>query len=236
MFKKYVRFISTTLIKQKVVPNNLKGKKVSSQQWLTRQLNDPYVEKAKMMNYRCRSAFKLIEMNDKYNFLQPKNIVIDCGASPGSWTQVAIHKVKLKNEGVVIAIDKQQIYPIEGAIIFGNSDFTNAETQGNILKILQGEKVDVVLSDMAPSATGIKEMDDENILKLCYSVLRFAIINGKKGGTILVKMWQCGESKQFESDLLKFYDNVKIIKPKSSRKDSSEIYFLGRGFKGVLNQ
>ena len=103
----------------KVVPSNLKGKSKSSQEWLTRQLNDPYVEKAKMMKLRCRSAFKLLEIDDKYKLIKPGNTIIDCGASPGSWTQIAVNRsnadghIKQKPKGFVIGVDLQNIYPIE---------------------------------------------------------------------------------------------------------------------------
>lgn len=114
-----MRRLTTSVCRCKKVPTNLKGKGSSSTHWMTRQLNDPYVEKAKMMNYRCRSAFKLLEIESKFNFLSPGSVVVDCGASPGSWTQVAVDKVNSNGtkedarEGVVIAVDKQPIYPID---------------------------------------------------------------------------------------------------------------------------
>jgi len=225
---------------KKITPTNIKGKGASSAQWLTRQLSDPYVEKAKMMNYRCRSAFKLIEMDDRFQFLSPGQVVIDCGAAPGSWSQVAVQRVnadgctvKSNDIGTVISIDRQQIYPIAGATILGNSDFTHATTQDKIKDILKDRKVDVVLSDMAPNATGIKEMDDENILTLCYTVLRFAILVSKFDATLVVKLWQSGDTKRLESDIGKFYRSVRTVKPQASRSDSAEIFLLARNFKGL---
>ncbi|XP_057651931.1 rRNA methyltransferase 2, mitochondrial [Diorhabda carinulata] len=235
------RFSTFTRLEKKVSPNSLKSKtkNVSSKHWLSRQLSDPYVEKAKLMNYRCRSAFKLLEIDEKYKILKPGQIVLDVGASPGSWSQVIAHKINSngKNKelltGTVIAIDKQNIYPIEGVTIFGNMDFTSEEMQKKLMEFLGERKVDIVASDMAPSATGIRDMDNENMLKLCYSVLRFSLQVSKNSGIILMKLWQCGDTKKLENDICRFYNNVKVVKPKSSRSDSTEIYLLGREFKGL---
>ncbi|XP_044739272.1 rRNA methyltransferase 2, mitochondrial [Chrysoperla carnea] len=234
----YRKFSTGLKLYEKIVPTNLKGKKVSSQQWLTRQLNDPYVEKAKMMNYRCRSAFKLIEIDDKNSFLKPGQTVIDCGAAPGSWTQVAVLRCNAdgkqkKKIGTVIGIDKLQIYPLEGAQLLGNMDFTLKESQLKILQLLNNAKLDVVLSDMAPNATGVRSMDQENILNLCYSVLKFAVQMSNDGGTLLVKVWDGGGVPKLCKDIEKFYNHVKIIKPNASRSDSAEKFLLGRGFKGL---
>lgn len=226
---------------KKINPEQLtkKIKNASSQNWLSRQLSDPYIEKAKMMNYRCRSAFKLIEIDNKYKILHPGYIVIDCGASPGSWMQVAVQRVNAgllnKNEaqGKVLAIDRQLIYPIEGAVTIGNMDFTLPQSQEKLLDVLEGQKVDSVISDMAPNATGIRDLDNENITELCYSAVRFALKVSKEGASVLVKLWQCGGSKKLEDNMKKFYENVRIVKPKSSRSDSTEIFILGKGFKGL---
>ncbi|KAJ8953554.1 hypothetical protein NQ318_002974 [Aromia moschata] len=237
-----IRTLSTCVkTLRKVSPNDLKSKikGVSSQHWLSRQLSDPYVEKAKRMNYRCRSAFKLVEIDDRFKILHPGHVVVDCGASPGSWTQVAVKRVNSDGanqtlaKGTVCSIDKQHIYPIEGAVIFGNMDFTAPESQKSLTDFLNDEKVHAVLSDMAPNATGIRELDNENMLKLCYAVLRFAVQVSRKEASVLVKMWQCGSTKKLEADMARFYDNVKVVKPNSSRMDSAEIFLLGRNFKGL---
>ncbi|GBP35685.1 rRNA methyltransferase 2, mitochondrial [Eumeta japonica] len=142
----------------------------TSQEWLSRQMTDPYVEKAKKMNYRCRSAFKLIEMNEKTNILSPGITVVDLGASPGSWTQVAVQKTNAngsnpkKPKGTVLSIDKLQMIPVEGATIFNNMDFSTIEAHDKVIAALNGKKVDLVLSDMAPSATGVKEIDKDRII------------------------------------------------------------------------
>ncbi|XP_044758810.1 rRNA methyltransferase 2, mitochondrial [Coccinella septempunctata] len=228
----FSRCLSTSKICcKKVIPTNIKNKGVSSQLWLKRQLSDPYVEKAKLMNYRCRSAFKLVEINDKYKIFCPGQTVIDVGAAPGSWSQVAIKEVE--NQGKVISIDKQNIYPMEGVTILSGMDFTDPASQSRLMKELNGTKAQVVMSDMAPRASGIREMDNENMMNLCYSALRFSVQVSEFGATFLVKLWQCGQSKQLELDISRFYNNVKFVKPKASRDDSAEIFILGRSFKGL---
>ncbi|CAH0579355.1 unnamed protein product [Chrysodeixis includens] len=211
----------------------------SSQQWLTRQKADPYVEKAKIYNYRCRSAFKLLEMNDKTNILTPGLTVIDLGASPGSWTQVAVQKTNAdgadpsKPRGKVLAIDKLQIFPIEGASIMSNMDFSTIEAHDKVISVLGGRKVDLVLSDMAPSATGVKELDKDRIIGLCYMAIRFAALVSKVEGSLLFKVWDGKEVPILEMDLERFYKSIKILKPQASRSESSEKFILARGFRGI---
>ncbi|CAH1954582.1 unnamed protein product [Acanthoscelides obtectus] len=182
------------------------------------------------MQLRCRSAFKLIEIDDRYKILSPGDIVVDCGAAPGSWTQVAVKRVNA--DGKMEGDPKGKVVAI-GAKIFGNMDFTAPSSQQALLEHLQGEQVHAVISDMAPKASGVRDLDNENMVKLCYSALRFAVQITRTEGVLLMKMWQCGETKQLESDMSRFYDNVRLVKPKSSRADSTEIFLLGRGFKGL---
>ncbi|XP_029170391.1 rRNA methyltransferase 2, mitochondrial [Nylanderia fulva] len=227
---------SSTLLKE--TPRNLKGKKHSSQLWLSRQIRDPYVEKAKQESYRCRSAFKLLQLNEKFKILSPGMTVIDCGAAPGSWTQVATNLTNAhgKNDGPigkVYAIDKLPFYPVEGATVLGNMDFTKARTQETLHELLQGNKPDVILSDMAPNASGIRDIDHDNIILLAYTALKFALQNSKVQGMLVVKVWDGGKSQQFEENLLKFYDNVKVFRPDATRDESTEKFFLARGFKGL---
>ncbi|XP_058450066.1 rRNA methyltransferase 2, mitochondrial [Malaya genurostris] len=223
----------------KIVPSNLKGKKKSSQEWLTRQLNDPYVERAKIMNYRCRSAFKLLEIDQKYSLIQPGSTVIDCGAAPGSWSQLAVKHSNADGskhgmpKGMVIGIDLLQIYPIEHATLLGNSDFTKPETQNKIRSLLGERRIDCVLSDMAPNATGVRSLDQENIITLCYAVLRFAILMSSSKASLLMKVWDNSEVVTLEKNMQKYYTHVKRIKPKASRDDSAENFLLGRGFVGI---
>ncbi|XP_046838133.1 rRNA methyltransferase 2, mitochondrial [Vespa crabro] len=228
--------VYTPLLREK--PNNLKGKKHSSQLWLKRQLRDPYVEMAKQENYRCRSAFKLLEINESKKIFNFGDIVIDCGASPGSWSQVA---VKLTNAdgkqdgsiGKVIAIDRLPIFPIEGATVLGNMDFTALDTHRKVHQLLNGIKANAVLSDMAPNATGVRELDHENIMKLAYCAMKFALQVLNKDGLLLVKIWDGSKLIQLQNDLAKFYTSIKICKPKATRTESSETFVLARGFKGL---
>jgi 23S rRNA (uridine2552-2'-O)-methyltransferase len=220
-------------------PKNLKNKKHSSQNWIVRQLKDPYVEKARQENYRCRSAFKLLEINKKFNILQPGFYVVDCGAAPGSWTQIAVKltnangKMIHQQVGKVIAIDLLPIHHIEGATIFGNLDFTTEKAFEIIKNNLRPKFVDVVMSDMAPNSTGMRELDHENIIKLAYSAFKFAVLTSTYNGTLIVKVWDGIASAGLEKDIGMFYKNVKIVKPTASRSESSEKFILARGFKGL---
>lgn len=221
-------------------PTNLKGKKPSSQQWLTRQLRDPYVEKAKQENYRCRSAFKLIEINERFGVLKPGMTVVDCGAAPGSWTQVAVKSTNANGKdldeekiGTVVSIDRLPIHPIEGATVIGNMDFTSEKAQEQVLAALQGKLADFVMSDMAPNATGVREMDHENIIKLAYAALKFALGITRTDGSFIAKVWDGSLADQLEKDLASFYKKVKIVRPKATRDESTEKFLLARGFKGL---
>ncbi|XP_053999010.1 rRNA methyltransferase 2, mitochondrial [Hylaeus anthracinus] len=234
----FVRNLYTCNTLFRETPENLKGKKHSSQLWLTRQLQDPYVEKAKQLNYRCRSAFKLLEINDRFKILKPGQVVIDCGAAPGSWTQVAVNltnaNAKTDNPvGTVLGIDKLPVFPVEGATLLCPLDFTHAESQKRIMELLEGNKADVVLSDMAPNASGVRDCDHENIIKLAYSAFVFALQVTQVDGTFLCKVWDGGMSKKLEQDILKFYKTVKIVRPQATRDESTEKFLLGRGFKGI---
>ncbi|XP_050432471.1 rRNA methyltransferase 2, mitochondrial [Adelges cooleyi] len=212
----------------------------SSKEWLNRQKSDPYVEKAKMNNYRCRSAFKLLQMDDKHSILKPGQCVVDIGAAPGSWTQIVVPRTNSdftnKNlpTGLVIGIDLQQMFPINGAILLGNSDFTSTKTWDKIKTILNNRLIDVVLSDMAPNATGVKHLDHDLIIKMAFSVVKFSVMNSNVGGTCLIKIWDGNQNMELENILLKFYSTVKYIKPTASRSDSAEKYLLARGFKGLI--
>lgn len=219
-------------------PTNLKGKKHSSQLWLDRQIRDPYVEKAKQENYRCRSAFKLLEMNERFKFLKPGQIVIDCGAAPGSWSQVAVKMTNADGKreeavGTVLAIDKQPLYHIPGATVLGKMDFTSAKSQAELLKFLNGEKADVVLSDMAPNATGVRDLDHDNIITLAYAAVKFALQVMKVDGTFVCKLWDGGKSQRVEQDLARFFQTVRCVRPQATRDESTEKFILARGFKGV---
>ncbi|XP_063972029.1 rRNA methyltransferase 2, mitochondrial [Diachasmimorpha longicaudata] len=232
-------YLHTSTPHMKKMPNNLKSKSLSSQRWLTRQIQDPYVEKARQENYRCRSAFKLLEINQRFNILTPGLTVVDCGAAPGSWTQVAVKatnshgKDEEQSIGKVYAIDRNSIHPVEGAIIFGNLDFTTVKAQQLLMSALNGGRVDVVMSDMAPNASGVRDIDHELITELAYSALKFAVQVSSPDATFVVKMWDGGRAPQFEKDTERFYKSVKIVKPGATRDESTEKFILARGFKGL---
>lgn len=248
----------------KIIPDNLKNKSVASQKWLYRQLNDPFVTKARYENYRARSAFKLIEMNDKFKLLKPGMVVLDCGASPGiitlqymfkiifyisnigAWTQVMVRKLKLdedsvkagyNSDGLVIGVDLRPINAIEGAVLFGNMDFTKPLNQGKILSSLNGRKVDLICSDMSPNISGVKSLDHEEVMNLCYSALKFAVIVLKPGSGIFVtKFFQGSSTENFRKMFHKFFLEVRCFKPRASRDASSEEYMLGFKFKGLKDE
>jgi 23S rRNA (uridine2552-2'-O)-methyltransferase len=135
--------------------------------------------------------------------------------------------------GQVIAVDRNPIYPIEGATLMGGMDFTTQSAQAKLQELLCGKKVNILLSDMAPNATGVHEMDHENIVHLAYTALRFAIQVSCVGGTVLLKIWDGHESSRLQEDIARFYQHVKVVKPPSSRGDSAEKFLLARMFKGL---
>ncbi|XP_011185647.1 rRNA methyltransferase 2, mitochondrial [Zeugodacus cucurbitae] len=237
--KSFMRYFNTQNVLAKQIPRNLKGKSKSSQEWLTRQLADPYVEKAKMMNLRCRSAFKLIEIDDRFKILKPGDTVLDCGAAPGSWTQVAVNRTNANGtkegnkRGAVFSIDLLHFHAVPGATTFGGMDFTTTSAQQRLREALAGRQVNCVLSDMAPNATGVRMLDQENIMSLCYSVLRFALAMSAVNANLVVKLWANGDVAKLEKDLARFYEYVKRVKPESSRSDSAEIFLVARQYKGL---
>uniref|UniRef100_A0A0B7AWZ3 rRNA methyltransferase 2, mitochondrial n=1 Tax=Arion vulgaris TaxID=1028688 RepID=A0A0B7AWZ3_9EUPU len=230
-----------TFVRYLYVTNSLQKDKVSSNQWLERQRRDIFVKQAGKENYRCRSAFKLLQINEKFHILKPGHIVIDCGAAPGSWCQVAAKHVNSTGgdasalRGSVIGIDLQYMSPIEGVYLLPAKDFTTETTQSKIKEILQNQLADVILSDMAPNATGLKSHNHEIIVSLCFSVLRFSLSVLKIGGTLLCKLWMGGDQQRLESAMRTVFDNVRVVKPDASRCDSSEIFLLARGFKNVMH-
>lgn len=202
---------------------------------MQRHVNDFYVKQSRYKNYRSRAAFKLIEMDDKYKLLKPGMIVIECGAAPGSWTQVLVERLQLgppafNRKGAVIALDLVSFAPVEGAICLPRTDFSSQVSQARILNALGDRKADLVLSDMCPNVTGQHEYDHECIMKLVYSTLRFSTICLKEKGIFLTKILNGNSTEQFVSDLKNYFSIVKILKPDASRMDSTEQYILAKGF------
>ena len=210
----------------KVRVKTAKRRTKSSQLWLERQLNDPYVRAAKSEGYRSRAAYKLAEMDEKYRFLKRGQTAVDLGAAPGGWTQVLVERL---GEGKVVGVDIQDMEPIAGATLL-KLDFMDDKAPDIIKDTLNGP-VDTVLSDMASPATGHRETDHMRVMALCETALEFAIEILKPGGTFLCKVLRGGTERQLLETLKKRFQKVIHVKPPASRADSAEMYVLGTGFR-----
>jgi 23S rRNA (uridine2552-2'-O)-methyltransferase len=203
----------------------------SSRAWLERQLRDPYVARAKREGYRSRAAFKLIEIDDAHRLLKPGGRVVDLGAAPGSWSQLAAERVRAaQHQGRVIAVDVLEMAPIAG-VEFLRLDFLDAGASEAIISLLGGA-ADVVLSDMAANATGHRKTDHLRIMALAEAAADFAREVLKPGGSFLCKVLQGGTEGALLSALKRDFARVKHVKPAASRSDSSELYLLATGFRG----
>lgn len=202
-----------------------RGRSTSQQRWLKRQLNDPYVRAAQQEGWRSRAAFKLIELNDKFHFLKPGLKVIDLGAAPGGWSQVAVHHKAAK----VIGIDLLPVDPVQGAEIL-QGDFTEIENLELLIEKLAG-KADLVMSDMAPNTTGHAATDHIRIIDLTEQALDFAIKILNPGGSFIAKVFQGGSEREMLNKLKQSFKIVKHAKPPASRKESRELYVVAIGFK-----
>lgn len=208
-----------------------KGRKLASTRWLQRQLNDPYVEEAKRQGYRSRAAFKLMEIDDRFRLLKPGGVVIDLGAAPGGWCQVAAAQVKAADRnGKVIAADLTDIEPVPG-VTFLQVDVTDPDAGEMIRDALGGARADVVLSDMAASSTGHRQTDHLRVVALAEAALDIAEDVLKPGGAYLAKVLQGGASGDLLTRLRQNFAKVAHVKPKASRQDSSEVYVLATGFR-----
>jgi 23S rRNA (uridine2552-2'-O)-methyltransferase len=210
-----------------------KGKErtVSQKAWLERQLNDPYVAEARRKGYRSRAAFKLIEIDDKYKILKPGYAVVDLGAAPGGWSQVASQRVKsVDGKGVVVAIDIHGVDPLPGVVIF-KKDFLDDDAPGQLIAALDGRHADAVISDMASHATGHRQTDHIQIMELAETGYAFAIEVLKPGGTYLAKVLRGGTEGDLLRNLKKDFSTVRHVKPMASRDDSAELFVLATGFR-----
>jgi 23S rRNA (uridine2552-2'-O)-methyltransferase len=213
----------------KVRVKSARGRSVSSKHWLERQLNDPYVARAKHEGFRSRAAFKLIELDDKHRFLRPGLRVVDLGAAPGGWSQVAAKRVGAPDKGRVVAIDLLPVDPIAGVESM-QLDFLDAAAPGRLQAALAGG-ADVVLSDMAANATGHRATDHLKIMGLVEAAAAFAREVLRPGGTFLAKVIQGGTEAALLADLKRDFASVKHVKPAASRPDSAELYVLATGFR-----
>jgi 23S rRNA (uridine2552-2'-O)-methyltransferase len=209
-----------------------KGRSVSSKRWLERQLNDPYVARAKAEGLRSRAAFKLADIDDRHHLLKPGRSVVDLGAAPGGWSQVAARRVGAdEGRGRVVAIDLLPMEPIAG-VSFAQLDFLDPATPLRLRDMLGGP-ADVVLSDMAANATGHRRTDHLKIMALAEAAADFARAVLKPGGAFLAKVLQGGTEGTLLADLKHDFASVKHVKPAASRTDSAELYVLATGFRGA---
>ena len=203
---------------------------LSSKLWLERQLNDPYVARAKREGYRSRATFKLIEIDDKAHFLKKGGRVVDLGAAPGGWSQIAAKRVGAPGKGRVVAIDILEMEPLAG-VDFAKIDFLDSAAPDR-LKAMLGGPADVVLSDMAANTTGLARTDHLKIMALVESAAEFAREVLAPGGAFLAKVLQGGTEASLLAQLKRDFAKVQHIKPPSSRADSAELYLLATGFRG----
>lgn len=205
---------------------------LASARWLERQLNDPYVARARREGYRSRAAFKLLEIDDKYKLLKSGQRVVDLGAAPGGWSQVAAQKVGVgAGKGRVVGIDLLEIEPLPG-VDFIQLDFLAPEAPERLIALLGGP-ADIVLSDMAANATGHKKTDHLKIMGLAETALDFARQVLSPGGVFLAKVLQGGTENALLADLKRDFAVVRHVKPAASRSDSAELYVLATGYRGA---
>jgi 23S rRNA (uridine2552-2'-O)-methyltransferase len=208
----------------------------SSTQWLQRQLNDPYVARAKAEGWRSRAAFKLIEIDDRWHVLKPGQVIVDLGAAPGGWCQVAAKRIGLdRGGGRVVGIDLLEMEPLAGVDLL-EMDFTDPAAPDRLLEALglpPGRRgVDGVLSDMAANTTGHRQTDHLKIVGLAEMAVDFATSVLKPGGFFVTKLFQGGETAAIVTQLKRDFAEVRHVKPAASRAGSSELYVLATGFRG----
>ncbi len=213
-----------------------KGRKLSSTRWLERQLNDPYVQRAKREGYRGRAAYKILELDDKFGFLKPGARVVDLGCAPGGWSQIAVARVNALAEragkpvGTVLGVDLQEVEPIPGAQIH-QLDFLEDGADDKVRDWLGG-RADVVMSDMAAASSGHKQTDHLRIVALCEAAADFALDVLEEGGTFVAKVLAGGAEIGLQTMLKKSFTKVANVKPPASRPDSSEKFVVAMGFRG----
>jgi 23S rRNA (uridine2552-2'-O)-methyltransferase len=198
----------------------------TSKTWMQEHVNDPFVQQAKARGYRSRAAFKLAEIDDRDRLLRPGAVVVDLGAAPGSWSQVAVQRIGAK--GRVFALDLLPVEPIPG-VEFLQGDFTDEAVAEHFEAGLQGAAVDLVMSDMAPNMSGVPTVDQARSIHLCELALDFAARHLKPGGNFLVKVFQGEGFDELRRQMQEVFRAVQVRKPKASRDRSAEVYLLGTG-------
>jgi 23S rRNA (uridine2552-2'-O)-methyltransferase len=200
----------------------------SSRAWVQRQLNDPYVAEAQRLGYRSRAAFKILQLDEKCHFFRSGAVVVDLGAAPGGWSQIAAQK--LGKNGRVIAMDILEMKPLNG-VEFLQGDFSDEEVQQKLLTMIGGKKVNLVMSDIAPNTTGHGATDHIRIMNLAEEAFIFAREVLAPGGAFVCKVFQGGAGDKILVPLKKSFEKVRHIKPPASRKDSTEMYLVATGFR-----
>jgi len=203
-------------------------KSSSSKKWLKRHVNDPYVQRSKKEGYRSRSAYKLIEIDEKDRLLKGGLVVVDLGAAPGGWSQVCAKKVTAS--GKVVALDLLEMDPIAG-VTFIQGDFGTRKGMAAVEGALEGRKADLVISDMAPNMTGIPVTDQARIMDLAEIARDFALLHLKSDGAFLIKVFQGTGYDEYFKSLRQAFGKVVVRKPDASRDESAEMYLLARGLK-----
>jgi 23S rRNA (uridine2552-2'-O)-methyltransferase len=218
--------------------NVVKNRKLTarSKEWLRRQINDPFVQQARAEGHRARAVYKLMQMDDKLKFLKPGKTIVDLGAAPGSWTELAVQRVQsLDGKGVVIGLDILEMQPVSGATII-QKDFNDDDAPAVLIELLGGRKADVVMSDMAANTTGHRHTDHLRVTHLVELAWDFAKQVLAQEGTFVSKVFQGGTEGALLVDLKKHFKKVQHIKPDASRKESPEVYLMATGFKGLQNE
>jgi 23S rRNA (uridine2552-2'-O)-methyltransferase len=205
-------------------------KSPSSRQWLRRHVNDPYVQRSKREGYRSRSAYKLTEIDEKDQLLEPGQVVVDLGAAPGGWSQVAAQRIGAK--GAVVAIDLLEMDAVRG-VDFIQGDFTRGSGLKAVQAALAGRRADVVLSDMAPNMSGISVSDQARSMELAEAARDFALLHLQDEGVFLVKVFQGAGYDEYLKSLRAAFRKVVVRKPQASRDESAEQYLLARGLKAL---
>ncbi len=216
----------------KVRVKTAKRRKASSNRWLERQLNDPYVARARAEGHRARSAYKLIEIDDRFHLLAPGRRVVDLGAAPGGWSEVAAGRVGSTHaRPLVVAVDQLPMDPVPGVVIL-EMDFLDAATPEAIHAALAGDRPDVVLSDMAAPTTGHRQTDHLRTMHLCEAAAHYALSTLAPGGAFVAKVFRGGTESALLARLKRAFTSVQHVKPPASRAGSVEIYLVARGFRG----
>jgi 23S rRNA (uridine2552-2'-O)-methyltransferase len=208
-----------------------RGRTTSSTEWLNRQLNDPYVHRARREGYRSRAAYKLSELDDRFHLLRPGSRVVDLGAAPGGWSQVAAQRAASPARGRVVAIDLVAIDPVPGVVAL-TMDFLSPEAPAALAAVLGG-RADLVLSDMAAPATGHGTTDHVRIVALAEAALDFARGILEPGGAFVAKVYQGGAEGELLRLLKRDFTSVRHAKPPASRAESAEVYVVATGFRGA---